>query len=608
MGLPGNGWGLDPGYDWRAPCVTAGPGGPRLAGMVLEPLIVTRRLAGRPSPAGSVLLRATASLLLLFAGGEVRAVHAQRACPTTDDPSVASVVRNHLEAFAVVGDLSVAGERVRARVALPAFYGRRAWAPAWTGDGRLSPCAEGLLAGIADAESDGLEPEDYHLEPALRLVRAARDGEVTPEELAHLDLLLTDAFLTLGAHLLHGRVDPERMEADWLANRRQRDMGAVLEAALAQGDVAGTLAALRPTQPGYRGLRSALAEIRAVAADGGWGTVPAGAALHPGDDDPRVPAIRRRLAAAGDLGPGGGTGTLYDAGLAAAVARFQHRHGLDADSVTGARTLAALNVPAEARARQVAVNLERWRWLPDDLGRTHIRVNIADYRVEVREGGEVQLEMRAVVGRDYRQTPMFSGSMTYLVLAPYWHVPPGIAAADKLPEVQRNPGYLAAQRMVLLDRATQHAVDPATVDFAAMSGAEFNRRYRLRQDPGPLNALGRVKFMFPNRHNVYLHDTPSPELFLRTERAFSSGCIRLERPMELADFLLRGNPEWPPERIRSVAAGAKETPVLLAEPVPTHLLYWTAFVDGDGRLHFRPDLYDRDPRVRRALEAEPPEL
>ena len=532
-----------------------------------------------------------------------------QACDASPSDAVGSLLRNRLEVLGAMGRLSAAGEQIRALVAVPRFYEDRGWTPAWIVDGRPSSCAGAVAAALRRAGDDALDPADYHLQPLTRLLVRARGGGASPEELAELDLLLTDAFLVLGSHLHQGRVNPVSLEAEWLANRRRLDMTDVLERALASGDVAGALEALRPGQPEYRLLRDKLEDLRAVQASGGWETVPDGATLRPGEDAPRVPALRRRLLAAGDLALGDdGEGTRYDADLARAVARFQLRHGLDPDSAVGARTLEELNVPVDARIRQVAVNLERWRWLPEELGRTHLRVNIAGYSVEVREEGDVVLDMRAVVGRTYRQTPMFSASMTYLVLAPFWHVPPGIAANDKLPELRRNPGYVAAQGMTLLDQATHRAVDPATVDFDALTGAEFNRRYRLRQDPGPLNALGKVKFMFPNRHNVYLHDTPSRELFARTERAFSSGCIRVERPMELAEHLLRADPSWPSSRIREVARGTVETTVRLAEPVSVHLLYWTAFVDADGRIHFRSDVYQRDTRVRRALEDDPPSL
>ncbi len=508
---------------------------------------------------------------------------------------------NRIDAGRATGHLTAVGEVLRARNALPQFYLTRLYAPAWIDRGEPSSCARRLVADLEAADEDGLDGRDYHLQAIQELMRAPEDG-------VDLDLLLTDAFLTFGSHLLQGRVNPETLEPDWLANRRQVDMAGHLERVLAGGDVDGALAALRPQQPEYAVLRSTLAHLRELEREGGWGTVPTGPTLHPGDRDPRVVPLRRRLEATGDLPPSphGADEALYDDAVTKGVRQFQRRHGLADDGNVGRETLAALDVPVGSRIREVIVNMERWRWLPDDLGRRHIRVNIADYRVEVHEGEHVALAMRAVVGKEYRSTPMFSANMTYLVLSPYWHVPPLIAAADKLPEIRKNPGYLAAQHMTLLDAATNQPVDPASVDWASLTGAELNRRYRIRQDPGPWNALGGVKFMFPNRHNVYLHDTPSRELFGRTSRAFSSGCIRLEHPLELADYLLSGDPAWSPARIRSVIASRVETTVRLAKPVPVHILYWTVFVDEEGLVNYRPDLYRRDRAVQEALDAEPP--
>ncbi len=524
-------------------------------------------------------------------------------CPSEPAPALADLLRNRLEAGAAQGTLRAGGHEIRASNALPSFYLRREDAPAWISRGRPSSCALRLVAALHAAPEDGLDGTDYHLAAIDSLVSSGRDAA----GLVDLEILLTDAYLTFGSHLLQGRVNPSTLKAEWLANRRQVDMAAELTAAMELGDVDAALDALRPSQPGYRALKSLLARFRAVEAEGGWGVVPDGTTLHPGDEDARVPALRRRLVASGDLGTRSAADDgRFDDELAEAVVRFQHRHGLDADGSVGRETLAAMNVPVEARIAQIVVNLERWRWLPNDLGRRHIRVNIADYHLEVWKDGQVALQMRAVVGREYRETPMFSANMTYLVLAPYWHVPPSIAAVDKLPELRRNPGYLASMKMTLFDQATNEPVDPASVDWGTMTGAELNRRFRIRQDPGPLNALGDVKFIFPNRHNVYLHDTPSRELFSRTTRAFSSGCIRIEKPLELADYLLAGDPRWSPERIRAAVAAGRETTVWLSEPVPVHLLYWTAFADDDGAVDFRPDLYGRDRAVRAALDAEPP--
>jgi murein L,D-transpeptidase YcbB/YkuD len=499
-----------------------------------------------------------------------------------------------------------AGDRLTARAALPAFYRGRDFRPAWIRSGRPGPEVDRLVAAIEGASLDGLDPDAYHLEAIGALI--GRGGRLETTSLVDLDLLATDAFLVLGSHLLHGRVDPARVRAEWLADRRGADMAAVLAAALEDGDVADALDALRQPQPGYRAMREALGRLREAQASGGWPPVEAGPTLRVGDVGPRVAALRRRLGASGDLPGGGDAGSpdVFDATLEAAVRSFQERHGLEVDGAAGRATVETLNVPVSERIERLVVNLERWRWMPAELGRRHILVNIPDFAVAVREEGATVLRMRAIVGRHYRQTPVFSGRMTHLVLSPYWHVPPGIAAADKLPLIRQDPSYLRAQRMTLLDLRDNRPVDPASVDWSALTGAEFNRRYRLRQDPGPLNALGRVKFMFPNPYNVYLHDTPSRELFGQVERSFSSGCIRVERPLELAGYLLRDDPAWLPERIARAAEATSETVVNLREPVPVHLQYWTAFVDGEGRLNFRRDLYARDDAVIAALEAPPP--
>jgi murein L,D-transpeptidase YcbB/YkuD len=544
---------------------------------------------------------------------------AQSAEPGLQIPSLPDAIRNRLEAGNVRGEWSAAGDPILAIRALPAAYLSRQFAPIWIRDGQLSPEVGPFLDYLRRAREEGLNPLDYHLD-ALDSLGALLQGEpgtgIGPR--VDYELLLSDAFLVYGSHLLQGRVNPVSIDPEWLANRRNVSMESVLAAAAETGRFEQALDGLLPRQPGYSRLKNALARLREEASAGGWEEVPEGRTLREGDTDPRVVAVRTRLSQSGDqqktVASGGGSvvvspaadPTVFDSLLTQAVQRFQTRHGLDADGAVGAATLGAMNVPVEARIRQIEVNLERWRWLPEDLGSRYILVNIAGFSATVVEDGRRVLEMRAIVGRQYRQTPVFSGLMTYLVLSPYWHVPPTIAAVDKLPEIKKDLGYIAAQRMVLLDAATNQVIDPASVNWAEISGPEFNRRYRLRQDPGPNNALGDVKFMFPNPYNVYLHDTPSRELFARSERGFSSGCIRIERPLELAEYLLRGDPRWSAEGIRSAVERRQETTVTLRNPIPVHIEYWTTWVEDDGRLDFRRDLYGRDAVVDEALTAHPP--
>ena len=528
-------------------------------------------------------------------------------------PALADAIRNRIEAGTTRGEWTAAGEEILAVRALPQVYTERGFSEIWTSGGRMTPGANRFLAYLRRADEEGLRPEDYHLQTidSLRSTAHQLPGPETRRQV-DLELLLSDAFLVFGSHLLQGRVNPVSINPEWLANRRNADMSQVLSESAAEDGFVDALVALLPRQPGYANLREALSRLSDVADAGGWGLVPQGTTLREGDSDPRVRALRARLLASGDFSPAADTAPedqdlqLFDSPLAEAVRRFQTRHGLDPDGAVGSGTLEALNVSAEDRVRQLEVNLERWRWLPEDLGVRHILVNIAGFSVSVVEGNAPVMQMRAIVGRQYRQTPVFSSRMTYLVLSPFWHVPPTIAAVDKLPEIKKNPAYIASQRMVLLDASTNQPVDVSSVDWDAMTGSGFNQRYRLRQDPGPNNALGDVKFMFPNPHNVYLHDTPSRELFARTERGFSSGCIRLERPLELAEYLLRVDPRWSEEGIRAAVDRRVEATVTLPESIPVHIQYWTAWVGEDGDLNFRRDLYMRDRLVHEALSAPPP--
>ena len=519
------------------------------------------------------------------------------------------MIREKVEVFRAVGEATSAGRTFLARSALPGFYEARGFSPAWTGTAAGMTRVDALLRAVRRAGDHGLDPTVYHLEALDSLAAEVRTRAV-PEVATDLDLLATDAFLVLGSHLLHGRVNPESINPEWLANRRSARLDTLLATAVETERIEETLYGLAPRQDRYQRMLAAAETLRDIVARGGWASIEGSRTLEPGSEGADVTALRRRLAASGDLpeviGDGAADLAFFDADLEEAVRRFQRRHGLTVDGVVGAGTRAALNVPAGARLRQVHINMERWRWLPEQLGTRHIEVNIPGFDVRVVERGEVVATHRAVVGRPYRATPMFSGTMTYLVLAPYWHVPPTIAAQDKFPAIQADPSVIARDRMSLLELGTDAPVDPSAVDWASMTGATFNSRYRLRQDPGTFNALGNVKFMFPNRHNVYLHDTPSRELFERTARDFSSGCIRVDRPLELAEYLLQGRPGWTRDRIDETVRGGVERTIPLPEPLQVHLLYWTAWMDEDGMPHFRNDIYGRDDVVWRALTAPPP--
>jgi L,D-transpeptidase YcbB len=349
-------------------------------------------------------------------------------------------------------------------------------------------------------------------------------------------------------------------------------------------------------------LLAALDELNRVHARGGWTALPAGATLRPGETHPRVRLLRERLRESGDLpsadpsAPAAtGVSDLFDHTLEAAVRHFQTRHGLLVDGIVGPATLGALNVPVLARIRQLRVNLDRRRAFDPFPSLPAILVNIPAFQAWImHDEGEVRTH-RIIVGRVDRPTPLLSGRIEHIVLAPAWNVPPGILRNDKLPEIRQDPTYLDRHRMSVMDRATGRPTDASVIDWSAITASEFSARFWIRQAPGPANALGRVKFIFPNPYAVFLHDTPDRHLFDRHRRAFSSGCIRIDEAMELAERLLATGDGWTSDRLAALADSGVERWVPLATPIPIRTVYWSAWVSPDGNLHTVEDLYDLDP-------------
>jgi murein L,D-transpeptidase YcbB/YkuD len=492
----------------------------------------------------------------------------------------------------------VADSEIASRVLLPAIYRAHEYAPLWHNPRSV----EQLLAAIRDSERDGLDPADYNLDTLERLLQQRRDGTTDNEQACGLDLLLTDSLVRLGYHLNFGKVDPEALDPDWNMTRYIEDMDTLVRQADAidSGSVDLLLQSLRPQVPAYAYLQAALAQYRELQARGGWQAVTPGETLKPGMSGERVAALRRRLLVTADMQPGSGDPASFDATLEAGVRAFQQRHGLEDDGIVGRSTLAALNVPVEQRIDQIRANLERARWVLHDLPETYILVDIAGFRVTYTRDGKVVWQTRAQVGRPFRKTPVFRARLTYLEVNPTWTVPPTILREDVLPALKRDPAYLAQKNMQVIDY-DGNPVDTTTLDWQGYTGRNFP--YLIRQGPGPENALGRIKFMFPNKHLVYLHDTPSKSLFGKATRAFSSGCIRIEHPYDLAGLLLEGDPDWDREKVIAAVDSLQTRTISLRQPVSVILLYWTVDFTPDGRVAFKQDIYGRDPAIVRGLNA-----
>jgi len=546
-------------------------------------------------------------ILILFFG----VIQFVRADSLSDQ--VQEFLRNRIEAAGVPPQITVGDELIYASIMLPRFYERRTYEAAWSNNKGPVSLAEDLIRAIKNADREGLRSTDYHLHKIETIINEIHQNQeqkkkLNPRRLVDFDLLLTDAFLIYGSHLLSGRINPQTIDSEWFANRREADLSEVLQNALDMKQIIEVFNSLLPQQSGYKLLRRALAQYRSIAEKGSWYSIPDGPKLQKDDLNERVIALRQRLIVTGDLDQQTEYNEIimYDDELDQAVRRFQKRHGLDVDGAMGPMTLAALNVTAADRINQIIVNLERWRWLPQDLGQRHILVNIANFELDVVEDEKYVIEMRVIVGRTYRRTPVFSDKMTYLVLNPYWHVPPTITKKDILPLVRKDPEYLTKKNIKVFQSwgADAQEIDPNTIDWSQVTAKNIS--YRFRQNPGPENALGRIKFMFPNQFDVYLHDTPARELFQKSKRDFSSGCIRIEKPIELAEYVLRGDPKWTRQAILTAIEKRVEQTVRLPEPIPVHLLYWTAWVDNQGIVNFRNDIYERDKPLFEALREEPP--
>jgi murein L,D-transpeptidase YcbB/YkuD len=522
--------------------------------------------------------------------------------PKALPPEVSQLLRQTVEVKALPASLKDQKELQKAWTEMQGFYQKRNFQPAWFTAKGLRPQAEELIQAIPALGADGLNIRRYQPQKLQALVQGMKEAKSfkDPEaqrRLVDTDVELTYTYLSLASHLATGRLQPEKLRVEWYTKPRNVDLDARLGQALTAdnpGEIVKILRSLNPPYPDYQRLTKALAAYKAIAAKGGWNAVSPGPTLKKGDHGPRVVALRSRLAASGDLPApapaANGSETpvppagVFDDAVAAAVSRFQQRHGLEVTGKVDEDTLAELNVPVEDRIKQLQVNMERWRWLPGTFGDRYILVNVPEFRLDVVEAGKPVYTMRVVVGKEQSRTPAFSDKMTYIEVNPFWNLPKTIAEKEVLPKVAADPGYLASHNMEVV---------PGTDG-------------QLRQRPGDDNPLGKLKFMFPNEFDIYLHDTPADHLFNKAERDFSHGCIRLEKPVELAALLLKGDPKWTPEALQAAIDSGENKTITLERPIPVHILYWTAWVEPNGTVQFRKDIYGHDDQLEQALAQEPP--
>ena len=472
------------------------------------------------------------------------------------------------------------------------LYQQRNGDPVWWNGSAWSQRAVKALSVLADAASDGLDPTDYEVELDTQDVR----------ELAKADLGLSASVLRYITDIQQGRRAPKSIDPELFIYLRDVDAVSELTGGLESEAFEDWLRSLAPVSPRYVRLKAALRTYHDLETQGPWPELSDGPSLKRGMTGPEVRILSTQLIRLGEL-PSSETPTeFFNSSIESAVQSFQARHGLETDGVIGSRTRKALNITPAERATRVALNMERRRWLPEVFQGRHIEVNLAAFELTAVSAESGTLSMPVVIGTDRRRTPVFADRIVNVIIRPTWTVPRRIARMDVLPKILGDPGYLAQQGIRVFSgwEANAEELDPKGIDWAQASRSSIP--FKLRQDPGPNNALGLFRFSLTNDMDIYLHDSPRRELFLKTSRAFSSGCIRVGDALSLAEFVLSRNDDWPRSRLSETASGTKTVVVKLADPVPVYVMYETAWADENGIVHFRPDVYGRDKLLAKALK------
>lgn len=483
------------------------------------------------------------------------------------------------------------------QIELPKFYTNRNFELAWKNKKNRND----LLKSLQLAYDEGLNPQDYHLERITNILTKSNYNKLNNNDIVDLDLLMTDALILYASHLVSGRVEQSKLRSKWDVelNPRPKNIDSLLTVTLFNKEIGPALEKVKPQHYLYKLMKFNLKSYREIKSNGGWSEISTGKTLKNEMIDARIIEIRAYLKITQDLKTGVvKNDSLFDDELEEAVKKFQTRHNLTSDGVIGKGTLEQMNVPVEDRIDMIRINLERLRWVfhhPDD---DFLLVNIAGFYVKRFRNRKEVFSSRVIVGKYHKESPIFKGEMKYMVINPTWTLPYSIATHETLPKLKKNPGYLSEKHMEIMDRSG-NILNPDNIDFDKYSRGNFP--FIIRQKAGPWNALGQVKFIFPNKYSVYLHDTPSRGLFNRQDRAFSHGCIRTESKWELFMSLMDDPEVWNMDKINKILKSGKTTTINLPEPINIYIMYWTCRVDQENNLYFMKDIYKRDIAVLKEL-------
>lgn len=522
--------------------------------------------------------------------------------PISLSASVGKEIRRALEKRAAPFQPASRAEMTAAEASLVHFYEDSDYRPVWSDENGTNSQALLLIAAIRESAGDGLDIYDpnYNLQSILALMRSDTISKNNPVVLAELDILLTDAYMMLGRDLYYGLLPHAAANGKWvIAKKPSVDMAFRLRQALQEGRVKESLEQLSPSFRGYQALRTVMMRYLTAQEAGGWKKIESACTESEDAQAYCEDALKERLRAEGDLSADNNSSEAYEDALRS----FQKRHGIRADGSVGRETLAKLNIELQEKIAAIRLNLERWRWMPQEMGSFYVSVNIPDFSLSVVDDYKTVLSMRAILGKETRETPIFNANMSYIVVNPYWHVPITVLREDMLPEIRKDIGYLKENKIRVfskVDYSEQMEIDPATVDWNSTDADNFP--YALRQDAGSNNAMGQLKFIFPNAYDIYIHDTPGKYLFDEKARTFSSGCIRIQKPIELVHYLLANDGSaWSEKSLIDQIARGEQKKIFLSKPVNVYIDYWTVWVDDEGRANFREDVYGYDRSLKKSL-------